>query len=393
MNKNKKVNIGIIGATLWGNRGAESMLVTTIAQLRIRYPNAEFKVFSYYPVKDKSLCLDTKVEILNFTPYYLALVLVPLSFFKLKILKELKALSKCLKVYDLSGISFSDGRKIFLLYNIAILLPALFFNVPVVKLAQAVGPFNEFINRFFAKKFLSKCEHVYARGLKTFKHLENLQIPLEKFSLSSDIAFLYNSNYSLTIENEAIVANYLEFLTNSKKKIVTIIPSSLLARKNPYYIKKIIILSEYLVNKGYHISFVPNATRASSSKSRNNDLIVIEEIKKLLSLHYVSFIDFDLNTLGIRKLLSCSDFVITSRFHGMVASLSLEKPTYVIGWSHKYEEVLEFFECEKYSVNSEIKENELIERIAKFIKNRFEIEDKIKKNMQKVRDLTFKQFV
>lgn len=39
--------IGISGATVWGNRGAEAMLVTTVGQVRERYPDARFYLFSY----------------------------------------------------------------------------------------------------------------------------------------------------------------------------------------------------------------------------------------------------------------------------------------------------------------------------------------------------------
>jgi len=44
---NKPPVIGIIGGTIWGNRGAESMLVTTIGMLRQSQPDAQFVVFSY----------------------------------------------------------------------------------------------------------------------------------------------------------------------------------------------------------------------------------------------------------------------------------------------------------------------------------------------------------
>lgn len=38
---------GIIGGTFSGNRGAESMLATTIGMLRHYFPNSEYIIFSY----------------------------------------------------------------------------------------------------------------------------------------------------------------------------------------------------------------------------------------------------------------------------------------------------------------------------------------------------------
>ena len=57
--------IAIVGGTLWGNRGAEAMLVTTIGRIRRRHPDARFMVFSYYPEKDACLCSDSTIEFYN----------------------------------------------------------------------------------------------------------------------------------------------------------------------------------------------------------------------------------------------------------------------------------------------------------------------------------------
>jgi polysaccharide pyruvyl transferase WcaK-like protein len=41
---------------------------------------------------------------------------------------------------------------------------------------------------------------------------------------------------------------------------------------------------------------------------------------------------------------------VASRFPAMVSSLAMEIPTVVIGWSHKYEEVLQMFGLERFAV-------------------------------------------
>ena len=64
--------ISIIGGTIWGNRGAESMLVTVIGKLRQVHPAARFNVFSYYPAKDRELVTDQSVTILSGKPISLA---------------------------------------------------------------------------------------------------------------------------------------------------------------------------------------------------------------------------------------------------------------------------------------------------------------------------------
>ena len=56
-----KPRISIIGGTFWGNRGAESMLATTIGMISRAFPDARFVVFSYYPEKDRQLVRDNRV--------------------------------------------------------------------------------------------------------------------------------------------------------------------------------------------------------------------------------------------------------------------------------------------------------------------------------------------
>jgi colanic acid/amylovoran biosynthesis protein len=52
----------IIAATVWGNRGAEAMLETTVGRLRDLDPHAEFVVYSYYPTQDRALISDPAVR-------------------------------------------------------------------------------------------------------------------------------------------------------------------------------------------------------------------------------------------------------------------------------------------------------------------------------------------
>ena len=71
--------IGIIGGTIWGNRGAESMLATTIGELREKLPVSEFNVFTYYPQKDSQLVNQNRVNILNASPLSLATIAFPFA--------------------------------------------------------------------------------------------------------------------------------------------------------------------------------------------------------------------------------------------------------------------------------------------------------------------------
>ncbi len=81
------------------------------------------------------------------------------EFFKIA-----RALAESDVLLDIGGITFSDGREKYLPFNILSIWPAMLLGVPVVKLAQAVGPFKNPLNRFLRKDFLFRCaSHLRAR--------------------------------------------------------------------------------------------------------------------------------------------------------------------------------------------------------------------------------------
>jgi polysaccharide pyruvyl transferase WcaK-like protein len=91
----------------------------------------------------------------------------------------------------------------------------------------------------------------------------------------------------------------------------------------------------------------------------------------------VTYVDFDLNTRSIRALIDGSSLVITSRFHAMVAGLALGIPTMVIGWSHKYDEVLESFGSSDYAIDFSEADERLIPMAFDLLENGDEVRRKI----------------
>jgi len=55
----------IMGGSVWGNRGAEAMLMTVIAEIRKFDPKAIFNVYSIYPEKDRVLVQDENIRFLS----------------------------------------------------------------------------------------------------------------------------------------------------------------------------------------------------------------------------------------------------------------------------------------------------------------------------------------
>ncbi len=310
--------------------------------------------FSIHIPKGLQLCNESAIAFYNCRPLNLGLKIFPISVlcFLFRLLRirlpgwivgrEVTALRNSDLLLDVGGITFCDGREIFLLYKVLSILPGMLLKVPVVKMSQALGPFANPINRFWAKTMLPRCAQVFARGSVTSGHLQKLPLEDSKWQPAADAAFCFREEYSLTKENAERVESSIDEIMTKKKDFpvcVAIVPSALVATKNERYVSELVELVHGITNAGHQVVLLPNATRQGSQKSRNNDLVAIKSILADLTecpetLGQVTSVVYDCNTSGIRQIIQAADVAVTSRFHGMVAALSEAVPTIVIGWSH-----------------------------------------------------------
>ena len=403
----------VIGGSIWGNRGAEAMAVTTIARVREKDPEAEFLLFTYFPERDRELVDDPRIEIHGAKPVQ-TIVQVIFSFVcwlfglmriripNLLLPASVRRLRKCRALFDISGVSFHDGRLAVVAYNVTSVLPALLLGVPVVRLSQAMGPFENVLNRWPARLVTKASFQSFARGRISANFVENLGVPPTSWSVAADIAFSYSPGDSLTEENTSKVADVvarLDSVRNSGTKVVALVPSSLvlgkLADDDRDYVGMLIRLAQTLQAKGLHVVVLPNATRAGESATRNNDLVVVEKMKgrsSEMNGSATTFVDFDVNTAGIREVIQRSSVLITSRFHAMVAGLALEVPTLVLGWSHKYEEVLETFGCADHAIDFSSSFEELESKALSLLAEEDQIRERISKSLSAVTESSSSQF-
>ena len=410
--------LALIGGTFWGNRGAEAMLAACIGRSRERHPGARFKVYSYYPNEDARLVNDPAVEILDGRPSRLCLVQFPfalacalLSAFKMRLPDALlpravRVLRECDVTCDVQGISFDDGRLLFLPFKVLSVWPSLLLGVPVVKLSQAMGPFRQPINRMAARWFLMRCHRSYGRGRTTAAFLEDLRLPNNRWGVAADLAFSFQCGDSLSDENADRLREteaQLLLAREEGKAVVALAPSSLVLKKTERrggdYAGAMVNIIRCLAVGDQHVVVLPNATREGVRKARNNDLYAMEKIAVLVQdtlpprmAEKVLWVDYDLNTDGIRRILRHADALISSRFHAMVAGLSLGIPTLVVGWSHKYAEVLADFDCERYAVDFDDTTVDLVKFVREFLDRRSDIRARIKQAQPAVRASSATQF-
>lgn len=406
--------IGIIGGTIHGNRGAQAMLETVIGRLRESHSDLRFVVFSYYPETDQHLVTDPAVKIVSARPADLVLLHFPgaiwaglwsllgLRWPSSLLPDPVVQLRDCRLLIDIAGISFSDGREKFLPFNILTIWPAMLLGVPVYKFAQALGPFRGGLNRLSARLFLSRCGKIFGRGATTMAHLTGLPALNRKVEESTDLAFLHHARYSLSQENEDRTRTLLSNLQStapSAGPLICICPSNVLAASAKIdYTQLLSDFARGLGNAGKRVVLVPTATRQGSTKAHNNDLKIIEQVEALVNsertVDWFHCVRWDLNFAGVKSVIEAADAVVTFRFHGLVAALSLSRPVLAVGWGHKYRELMSQFDLEELDLDfREMNVNDLLVRVDELLDRRDMIRDQISTLLPKVAALSERQLL
>lgn len=344
----------IVGPALSGNMGAASMVTATVHTLTERDPEAELTLLSYYPDEDREQNWLDRLTVLDARPARLGTLinggavlwrlLPPLRKLLARKIPEVAAIAEADVVLDQGGIAFSDGREKFLIFNVAIVLPALVLGRPVVKCAQALGPFRSRINRWTAKAILPRMELIVARGEKTQEFLDGLR--LDNVELGTDLAFMMGTPTEDEVNDRAVVTTALDRLAGDQLT-VGIAPSVVVKAKveagGGDFDAMIQQVAERQLAAGHRVLLVPHSFRSDPTKTHNNDGPLVAEIAERIDHPDLIVLNERLDPEELRYLIGRCDAFVSCRFHAMVSSLSMGVPTLVLGWSHKYVEVLDLF--------------------------------------------------
>lgn len=342
----------LLGAAFSANKGAAAMLHAVLDRLPEHLGPCHFRVLTLYPEVDRKAAAGREdVEIVPATPAGLALSLllaVPLAVLRAARLSALarrltptpalRALATADSAVDVAGISFVDGRGILLLaYNVCITGLPVLMGCPTVKAAQALGPFRQPANRLAARALLPHLRAVCARGTTTREHLEDLG--LSNIVDASDLAFLLS-------QPEEAVERANELVVRNERPLVGINPSQVVANYASAvgidYIGALTDFIRWLHRQGWQVCLFPHALQPGKPASRMNDLPLCRQVHERVA-DVATLVDADLDPLALRAMVDRCDVLATSRFHAMVSALATATPVLVVGWSHKYVELLADF--------------------------------------------------
>lgn len=352
----------VTGVTRTGNLGGSAMLcaVEDVVAGKVE----DFALASILPKQDRGQVGPDHARIIDSGYRYLLLIAVPLCilmwpFRKIGLVRRALARLPVLKdvaaadaVADLSGIAFVDGRGIPLLYyNVAVVLPALFFGTPVHKLSQAVGPFRTRLNVVLARWTLSRCASVAARGPVSLGHLKQLGIDRAEYRQDTSFAL----DIPAAVHELAIAELERHGLGDTARALVVCAPSAVVdmhcARAGIDMVSELSQALRKLDLAGLRVALLPHA--ADTGIRKNDDHAVARKIQGAARARgcELPILDPKGDPRLARAIVGCSSVFLASRFHSMIAALSQAVPTVTVGWSHKYAEAAEPFGMGRFTID------------------------------------------
>ena len=396
----KMINVAITEASYSGNKGAAAMLQSSIAQLRKRYgEDLQIYIFSVWPKADTELISRDYIHVVPAEAWKTVFVAFPMAVLyrlfrwcapvrnRLLQNRMLEAYSRMDMVLDEAGVSFVDSRG-FVMNTFAFICMAipLLLGVPVVKYSQAMGSFQKLPNRIQAKIILPRMKLILARGELTRKYLERLGIR-KNVRVCADGAF--------TMEDDPVIDRRVEEACSKDafffgRNIVGISPSTVVNKKCKKakidYVRIMADFIDQLTDEGYQVLILANAAREHTAKTRNNDLPICRKIvQRCRNKAHIRFIDREMCPEEIRAYAGKCRFFVSSRFHAMIFALERKVPVLLIGWSHKYQEVLDDFELGKFATDfSDLSAESMLEGFHRLVEAEEEIHGKLDRNYDKV---------
>ncbi len=388
----RDITIAITAASYSGNKGAAAMLQSSIKQLHDRYGHRlNINLMSVYPGEDRKQIPHDFVNVVPCKPERLLFVAFPLAvlhkvFCWLPPVRKLIEKNKVIRAYretdlviDEAGISFVDSRgPVMNTYAFVCAAVPMLVGTPVVKYSQAIGTFKNPINKFLAKWILPKIKLICARGQGTYDNLRSIGIE-KNVRLCADGAFTMEDDAAIAAMVDDVCQNDL-FYTD---KVVGLSVSSVVEKKCTAmgidYKTAMVDFINGLNDRGYPVLIIANAARINSEKPRNNDLMVCDAVyDAVANKDMVRWYHKEMDAEEIRSYIGKCRYLVASRFHAMIGALQKKVPVLLVGWSHKYQEVLDMFRLGQYAIDfSKLSADSLLASFEEFTQN----EDAIRQNL------------
>jgi len=365
MKTNHRLHIMIKGGNYRG-KGAEAMMTTVQQAIIDKIPESvccaffsseseriRFLVNGIYPIKRKRTKKLSMLFLMIRSTLSWLLDKWNLSVKKTNI-EDNNVFSISNIVVDISGFASSDQygwRKSASRLNEMFLAKAA--GNRILYMPQSWGPFNDFRTKFFTRFMLSQSEFVFAREKQSYDFLLNAScVKPEKLFLSPDIAFQFQAAKPDRAKNLLKKAG----ISIANDSLIAITPNMRIYERtlgkdgDNAYVKDLLqIINIFLSNTNCKIILMPH----EATLNKANDFELCQTIlKNIDGRDRVFLFDGKKTAAETKAIIGLCDLLVASRYHSLIAALSMRVPSVVIGWSHKYDDVMREVWLEKWIVDS-----------------------------------------
>ena len=330
----------LIDSVSFINKGAELMLCSIVAQIRILSPESIIVVHNHVYNQNAAYCVQN-----NIYPLY-----PPKSGLK-KIRYEIAVNYLIRKpcfitpdkvdvILDAAGLHYSDhhikpnmknvcGKDSYTEYLNDYYAQFSKPNCKLILLPQMFGPFENKESIQAAKYAYSRADLIIARDQLSYNYLKSILHSTDKLLMYPDFTCL------LHVDGQSK-------LSFPSKQYILIAPNSRMLDKTDKHIAEtyksfLITVLEFLLEKGENVYLL--------NHEGSDDERLLYELNTRLSKSLPVLTN--LSAIEVKYLIANSKMLISSRFHGVVSGLSQGVPTFCTSWSHKYQELLKDYKCSK----------------------------------------------
>jgi len=364
MSEKSKVRVMIIGGNLVG-KGAEAMLLVVRNAIKAAVPES----ILYMPLAcqaDSEQLKKYGFEIVKQRQQGLIVKAVSFGLLMTRLLRQgwidptaakEKGIANIFRVsnivVDIAGFASSDqwgSRAAFGRWRQYALSKSV--GNKIIFMPQSWGPFKNKSVSLFTRAMLRDAQLVCAREKISYDHLiESGCVKPQKILLSPDLAFQFRASPSKRGQRILHEAG----LTDRNRPIITMTPNMRIFERTPgqganntYLSTLIDVITHFLHKTPCQIVLIPH--EASYRRANDTELckMIIEQIQ---DRERVCMLRADRSAADIKAVIGLSEFLVASRYHSLIGALSMRTPAAVIGWSHKYDEVMRELGLEQWVVD------------------------------------------
>lgn len=256
-------------------------------------------------------------------------------------------------VLDLSGFAYGDAWRSRYVEQTLRWMNA-FPSSKFYFLPQAWGPFEDRASAELVRKMLERSSGFWARDEISRNHLSDLlNIPLAEVAWSPDIALSFEEGDRVT--GETLIKCDYGFTEFTQPKVI-IVPNRHVyhrmtgTKENSTYILLLELIVQRFLEQGVSIILVATEMNMGGREPRDDRSLCRFLAEKFNPDEKVYTSDKWYTAAQVQSILMCADFIVTSRFHGAVLALAKGVPVSTLGWSHKYRELMRFYDQEEYAL-------------------------------------------